>query len=102
VYGKLLKLTTKPGKRDEVLKFLRWDADIARDLEPGTLRFDVWNVPSELDAVYLYEAYRDFEAYARHQDNEPYKRFINEIEPKLLDDTRVLFDGTSSLISIAD
>ena len=102
MYGKLLKLMTKPGKRDEVLNFLRWDADLARDSEPGTLRFDLWDVPSELDTVYLYEAYRDVEAYARHQDNEPYKRFINEIEPKLLDDTCVLFDGTSSLVSIAD
>jgi hypothetical protein len=52
VYGILIRLTTRPGKWDEVLDFLRWDADVARHSEPDTLRFDVWGVPGEADTLY--------------------------------------------------
>jgi (4S)-4-hydroxy-5-phosphonooxypentane-2,3-dione isomerase len=97
MYGKLVKLTTKAGKREDLLQFLTGDADVARDAEPGTLRFDVWKVPDEPEAVYLYEAYSDVEAFTQHQANEPYKRFVEEIEPEL--DVRVLFDWTDSLVS---
>jgi hypothetical protein len=46
MYGKLVKITVKPGKRDQLLEFLRHDAAVAYDAEPGTLRFDVWDVPT--------------------------------------------------------
>jgi (4S)-4-hydroxy-5-phosphonooxypentane-2,3-dione isomerase len=103
MYGALVKIKIKPGKRDQLLEFLRWDAAIAQAAEqPGTMRFDVWDVPGQPDAVYLYEAYENPEAFARHQANEPYKRFVNEIEPELFDERHNLFDFTNSLISNAD
>jgi (4S)-4-hydroxy-5-phosphonooxypentane-2,3-dione isomerase len=40
-YGGLVKFVVKPGMRSEFLEFLRWDAKVAKDTEPGTLRFDV-------------------------------------------------------------
>jgi quercetin dioxygenase-like cupin family protein/quinol monooxygenase YgiN len=97
VYGKLVKLTTKAGKREKLIQFLTGDADVARDTEPGTLRFDVWKVPHEPDAVYLYEAYSDVEAFMQHQAHEPYKHYIEAIEPEL--DVRVVFDWADSLVS---
>lgn len=99
MYGKLVKIITKPGKKDQFLEFLRFDAAVARVAEPGTMRFDVWDVPHEPDGVYLYEAYTDPDAFGRHQYNEPYKRFVGEIEPELIDEQDILFDWTDSLVS---
>jgi quinol monooxygenase YgiN len=76
---------------------------VARDLEAGdTLRFDVWDVPNEPDAVYLYEAYRDVESFWKHQSHEPYKQFVQQVEPELLRDKYVFSDGAQSRISVAD
>jgi (4S)-4-hydroxy-5-phosphonooxypentane-2,3-dione isomerase len=99
MYGKLVKINIKPGKRDQFLEFLRYDAAVALAAEPGTLRFDVWNVPHQPDGVYLYEAYTDLDAFGRHQSNEPYKRFVGQIGPELIDNQDILFDWTDSLIS---
>ena len=100
MYGKLVKITVKPGKRDQLLEFLRHDAAVAYDAEPGTLRFDVWDVPHQPDKVYLYEAYTDPDAFGRHQSNEPYKRYVSQIRPELIDDDHdILFDWTDSLVS---
>jgi hypothetical protein len=53
VYGGLVRFVVKAGKRDEFLELLRWDARVARDREPGTLRLDVWEVEREPDVVYV-------------------------------------------------
>jgi quinol monooxygenase YgiN len=50
------------------------DARVAKDTEPGTLRFDVWTSP-EPDVVYVYETYKDEEAFEVHKNNEPFKKF---------------------------
>jgi hypothetical protein len=39
VYGGIVKLAAQPGGKSALLEFLRWDADVARGQEPGTLRF---------------------------------------------------------------
>jgi quinol monooxygenase YgiN len=41
MYGMLTRITVKPGKRTELLEYLRWDAEVAKASEPGTRRFDV-------------------------------------------------------------
>jgi len=75
MYGTLMRIVLKPGKRSEFLDYLRWDAQVARDDEPGTLRFDVWEVEGEPDVLYLYEAYRDVQAFEAHQRNAPYRKW---------------------------
>jgi (4S)-4-hydroxy-5-phosphonooxypentane-2,3-dione isomerase len=74
MYGGLIKFVVKPGMRSEFLEFLRWDAMVAKDTEPGTLRFDAWTSP-EPDVVYVYETYKDPEALEVHKNNEPFKKF---------------------------
>ena len=59
MYGMLTRIVVKPGKRSELLEYLRWDAGVARASEPGTWRFDVWETEREPGALYLYEAYKD-------------------------------------------
>ena len=41
MYGTLVKIVAKPAKKDQLIEFLRWDATVAADSEPGTVRFDV-------------------------------------------------------------
>ena len=53
MYGGLVKFVGKPGMRSEFLEFLRWDAKVAKDTEPGTLRFDVWETSPEPDVIRL-------------------------------------------------
>lgn len=62
-FSRALTLVAHEGRKAELLAFLRWDAEVARSREPGTLRFDVWEVPGEPNAVYLYEAFVDQAAF---------------------------------------
>jgi quinol monooxygenase YgiN len=103
MYGMLVKIVAKPGKIEELIQFLRHDASVAATSERGsTLRFDVWAVPHQPNAVYLYEAYIDQEAFARHQANVPYKMFVNVIKPQLINEMQGLFGFTGSLVSNTD
>ena len=56
--GGLVKFVVKPGMRAEFLEFLRWDAKVAKDTEPGTLRFDVWETSPEPDVIRLRDLHR--------------------------------------------
>ncbi|GII63782.1 hypothetical protein Skr01_38670 [Sphaerisporangium krabiense] len=75
MYGALVRLVVKPGKRSEFLEFSRWNTQVARDTEPGTLRLDLWEVEAEPDVVYVYEAYKDVAAFENHIRNGPVRRF---------------------------
>ena len=70
MYGGIVRLVAAEGRKSELLTFLGWDADVCRAVEPGTLRFDVWESPSEPNVVYLYEAYVDQDAFGAHKANE--------------------------------
>jgi quinol monooxygenase YgiN len=91
----LIKITARPGKLDELVEFMRWDADVARAQEPGTLRFDVYAVPDEPDAIFLYEMYASDAAFATHRDGEPFKRFVDHIVPNVVDTMDFLFRSAS-------
>ena len=94
----LIKITARPGKLDELVEFLRWDADVALAEEPGTLRFDVYAVPDEPDAIFLYEMYASDVAFAAHRDGEPYKRFVDHIVPNVVDKMDFLFRSASPVV----
>jgi quinol monooxygenase YgiN len=101
MYGTLMRIVVKPGKRAELLEYLRWDAEVAKNREPGTLRFDVWEVEAEPDVVYLYEAYRDVQAFEEHAQNEPYKKW-QEIERNTIVRVTDVIPFTNSKASIVD
>ena len=87
------------GRKLELLDFLRWDAEFAKAHEPGTLRFDVWEPTDEPDAVYLYEAYVDHAAFEVHKANEPFKRFVEEIVPNIIEPPTFVIPFTQSSAS---
>ena len=84
MFGGIARITAKTGKLEELIAFLAWDAAVSRD-EPGTLRFDVWPDASTPDSLILYEAYVESEAFKTHQAAEPFKKFVAEIVPNLIE-----------------
>ncbi|MDR4498752.1 MAG: ester cyclase [Candidatus Scalindua sp.] len=90
MFGILFRVKAKPGKYQELIDFLNWDGDVCRDLELGTLRFDFYFDPNEKDTLYVYEAYRDKNAFEEHQRNEPYQKW-EDIVRDLTVGVRVLF-----------
>ncbi len=79
------KLYTRPGKKQKLLEFLKWNAQVARDEEPGTLRFDVYEDDEDDRVVYLYEAYKDDAAFKSHQSNPPFQQFANGLKDECIE-----------------
>ena len=95
MYGTVIQIVIKPGMRAELLKFLRWDAEVAMNSEPGTLRFDVWEVAG---VVYVYEAYKDIHAFEDHKKNAPYKKWKDTVR-RTMDYKSEVMPFTESLAS---
>ena len=101
MYGWLIKLVARPGQKGELLEFLRWDADVAREREPGTLRFDAWESADDPNAVYLYEGYVDKAAFDEHKQNEPFKRFMEHVVPNVIEPPVVVLPPAETDVSNA-
>ena len=82
----------------ELLEFLKWDADVSRRQEPGALRLDFWQDPDDENSIILYEGYVNKGAFEEHQRGKPFTQFVNEIVPNLLDSVTFLVPFTESLI----
>lgn len=83
MYGILFRAKAKPGKYQELVRFLKWDGEVCSDKEPGTLRFEFYPDPGDNDALYVYEAYRDENAFREHKRNDPYSHWKCVIRPEL-------------------
>src|SRR3954453_18153775 len=99
MYGMLTKIVVKPGKRSELLEYLRWDIEVAKESEPGTWRFDVWE--AEPGVVYLYEAYKDRAAFEDHAKGDPYEKW-GEVADKTMEQVIDVIPLAESLASNAD
>lgn len=84
MFGILFRVTVKPTKRKAFVQFIKEDAQVAQKLEPGTLRFDLYQDPTDKNAFYVYEAYRDKAAFKKHQQNEPYKEWASCVQKEML------------------
>ena len=101
MYGGIARITAKANKLPELLAFLEWDAVECRK-EPGTLRFDIWADPSTPHSLILYEAYLDAEAFKTHQAADPFKKFVADIVPNLVEGVAFIVPFGNSMISNAD
>ena len=71
----LFHALARPGKRQELIKFLEWDREESMKRERGTLRFDIFQDPKNGDAFYVYEAYENAAAFEKHKAHKPYQRW---------------------------
>ena len=92
MYGILFRVEANPGKFQELVDFLTWDAEVCRDEEPGTVRFEFYQAPENENALYVYEAYLDREAFAVHKKNKPYQRFASSLREELGANYTLLFN----------
>ena len=88
--GLLLWVKAKAGKKEELVEFFQWDGQVAKETEPGTLRFEFYDDPNDVDAVYLYEAYQDEDAFDVHKSHEPFQKWIAEVRPNLAEDLNII------------
>ena len=63
------------------------------------MRFDVWQVPDEPDALYLYEAFVDRAAFDTHKEGEPFKKFVAEIVPNVVEPMVFVLPFAESTVS---
>lgn len=89
----VFRVEVRPDKREEFIAFIKLDARVAREKEPDTLRFDLFQDPKNINAFYVLEEYKDNAAFRAHQNNEPYKIWLNEIMPKMVTAFQLLFEG---------
>ena len=93
MFGIVFRIEAKPGKYQELVEFLTWDGEVCRDREPGTLRFEFYRDPNNDNALYVYEAYRDLDAFEAHKKNEPVQRWSSGLGDQLGTNFTVLFRG---------
>src|SRR5262249_19323169 len=93
MFGIVFRIEGQPGKYQELVEFLKWDGEICRDREPGTLRFEFYRDPNDDNALFVYEAYRDQDAFEAHKKNAPFQRWSSGLRDELGTNFTVLFRG---------
>jgi (4S)-4-hydroxy-5-phosphonooxypentane-2,3-dione isomerase len=84
MFGILWRAEIRCEERKDFINFIKWDIQVAKEREPGTLRFDLYQDPNDENAFFVYEAYRDETAFEEHQKNEPYRRWDSDIRWRML------------------
>ncbi len=100
MYGAFWHAIAKPGRKQEFLDFLEWDARVAAEKESGTIAFDVYQDAENPDGVYVYESYRDEPAFAEHRANEPFQKFFpGGLRNELVADLKIISPFSTSVVS---
>lgn len=66
MYVIIAPIQVRPGHKEEFLQALLDDARGSMNDEPGCVRFDVIQDAADPNRVWLYEAYKDEEAFQSH------------------------------------
>ena len=96
MYGILFRAEAHQGKYQALFEFLKWNGQVARDHEPGTLRFELYPDPADDNAFIVYEAYRDAAAFEAHQQGAPYQRWSAGLREELTSNVTVLLRTESA------
>jgi len=99
--GTLFRVEVKPTKRQAFIDFIEEDIRVAKDSEPGTLRFDVYQDPKDENAFFVYEAYRDQKAFVEHKKNEPFQQWESRIRPEMVTRFESIFEQVETVRSSA-
>jgi (4S)-4-hydroxy-5-phosphonooxypentane-2,3-dione isomerase len=75
MYTITVSFELKPGAQDQFLPLMTENAQQSRSQEPGCVLFDVCIDPSKRDYVFLYEVYRDRNAFDAHVGSGHFKIF---------------------------
>jgi autoinducer 2-degrading protein len=98
--GILFRVEVKPAKRQAFIEFIEWDVRVAKEHEPGTLRFDLYQDPKDENAFFVYEAYRDKKAFEEHKKSEPLSELYLARYAEMLNGFHKLFDEVEAVCSL--
>ena len=87
MYSIFVTINIKPGHTDEFIEASHGDAQGSTRDEPGCFRFDM-NQDAEIPSrFYLYEVYRDEEAFKAHLETPHFKKWREIVKPYFDGDT---------------
>lgn len=91
-----INMHARPGEGDAVAALLQ--QLIAPTMaEPGTKLFLPYRSPTDREAFFIFELYRDEQGWAEHQETEHFKRLVGQLLPLLDKRERVPFLPYASL-----
>ncbi|MNP00742.1 Autoinducer 2-degrading protein LsrG [compost metagenome] len=85
MYCIFIRTRLKPGCADAFIEAIKPNAATSVETEPGCLVFDVSRDRVDPDVVYLYEIYRDDEAYEAHTRTAHFRDSRPLVEPLILE-----------------
>ncbi|HET6926817.1 MAG TPA: antibiotic biosynthesis monooxygenase family protein [Hyphomicrobiaceae bacterium] len=93
--GKLalvVTIKTRPGKREEYLKYLKAHAERCLVTEPDTLEFEILVPQEKADTVMLYQAFANLEAFKAHWNGASKQQADRDLKGIKVSATRILCD----------
>jgi quinol monooxygenase YgiN len=93
--GKLalvVTIKTRPGKREEYLKYLKAHAERCLATEPATLEFEILVPQEKADTVMLYQAFASLEAFEAHWHGASKQQADRDLQALKVSATRMLCD----------
>ena len=102
MYGILFRVEAKPGKRQEWIDHVKWVVEVCKDREPGTLRFEMYPDPNDVDAFFVYEAYENEAGFEAHKQNEPYKRWNSGGREELTANVDIIFYSANTIWTMVE
>ncbi|MEE1889134.1 putative quinol monooxygenase [Pseudomonas carassii] len=85
MYCLFIKTRVQPGTADAFLAAIKANAAASVATEPGCLVFDVSQDREDADVIYLYEIYRDDEAYEAHTRTAHFRDSRPLVEPLVVE-----------------
>lgn len=93
-----IKVKVRPGKREKLLEYLKWECQVARDEEPDVLRFDVFEDANDDSVIYYYEAYVDEAGFELHRTYPPFQQRTNGLRDECIESTEGLLPVWSAAV----
>ncbi len=98
-----IKTNARPGKKQKLLEYFKWETQTARDEEPAVLRFDVFEDPNDDSVLYYYEAYVDEAAFEKHKTFPPFQEWTNGLKEECIESNEPIFPfGLTSFCTTAE
>nr|WP_225779309.1 putative quinol monooxygenase [Pseudomonas sp. Marseille-Q3773] len=85
MYSLFIKTRVKPGCAEDFLNAIKVNAAASVATEPGCLVFDVSQDRVDPELIYLYEIYRDDQAYEAHTQTAHFRDSRPLVEPLILE-----------------
>jgi quinol monooxygenase YgiN len=79
----LVPIRIEKGYKEPYLEALKVNATASVRTEPGVMRFDIIQDAHDDDVIWLYEVYRDEEAFNTHRESEHFLNFYTKWRPRM-------------------